>query len=93
MFNILPLAALVNKRILCVHGGIGRLETIDQIKQIPRPSKVDHDPSKGDQNLMDVLWSDPAESDMEVGISENKARRVSVVFGAGLFLSSLHIYI
>ena len=59
MFNVLPLAAIVNKRILCVHGGIGRLETIDQIRQIPRPSKVDHDPHKGDQNLMDILWSDP----------------------------------
>ena len=82
MFNVLPLAAVVNKRILCVHGGIGRLETIDQIRNIARPIKVDHDPSRGDQVLMDILWSDPAESDAELGISENKARRVSVVFGA-----------
>ena len=31
LFNVLPLAALVNKRILCVHGGIGRIETLDQV--------------------------------------------------------------
>jgi hypothetical protein len=32
LFNVLPLAALVNRRILCVHGGIGRLESLDQVQ-------------------------------------------------------------
>lgn len=36
---------------------------IDQIRRIPRPSRVEHDPAKGNQDLIDVLWSDPADSD------------------------------
>lgn len=84
LFNTFPLAAIVNKRILCVHGGIGRVDRLEQIRQVPRPVRVEHDPSKGehDQVLMDVLWSDPAETDADLGVTENRARRVSVVFGA-----------
>jgi hypothetical protein len=36
LFNHLPLAARVNHRILCVHGGIGRVQTLAQIEAIPR---------------------------------------------------------
>ncbi|GJN40404.1 hypothetical protein PR202_gb29611 [Eleusine coracana subsp. coracana] len=40
-FNCLPVAALVDDRILCVHGGISpHLRSLDQIRELPRPSDV-----------------------------------------------------
>jgi len=54
-FNWLPIAALVNERILCMHGGISpELTDLNSIKKILRPTEV---PDKG--LLCDLLWSDP----------------------------------
>jgi serine/threonine-protein phosphatase PP1 catalytic subunit len=40
-FNCLPVAALVDDRILCMHGGLSPdLTTLDQIKSIVRPTDV-----------------------------------------------------
>lgn len=40
-FNCLPVAALVDDRILCMHGGLSPdLSTLDQIKSIVRPTDV-----------------------------------------------------
>ena len=55
-FNFLPVAALVNDRIFCMHGGLPRnLERISQIHQILRPTDI---PDKG--ILCDLLWADPS---------------------------------
>jgi hypothetical protein len=38
LFNWLPLAALIEGKILCMHGGIGRcINRIDQIAELERP--------------------------------------------------------
>lgn len=38
LFNWLPLAALIEQKILCMHGGIGRcIHRIDQIDELKRP--------------------------------------------------------
>lgn len=56
MFNYLPVAALINDRIFCMHGGIPRnLEKISHIHQILRPTDI---PDKG--ILCDLLWADPS---------------------------------
>lgn len=53
---MLPVAALIEDRILCMHGGLSRnMENLDQIKGISRPAKV---PETG--ILCDLLWSDPS---------------------------------
>lgn len=74
-FNCMPIAALVNDRILCMHGGLSPdLHTVDQIRKVQRPLVI---PDTG--FICDLLWSDPAR---EVsGWGENE-RGVSYVFGA-----------
>ena len=54
-FNCLPIAALIDDKILCMHGGLSpELNKIDTIKNIVRPTDV---PDTG--LLCDLLWSDP----------------------------------
>ena len=61
-FNCLPVAALIDDRILCMHGGLSpELESIEQIKKIEKPTDVP-DTGKNDDNLgllCDLLWADP----------------------------------
>ena len=56
VFDCLPFAAILNKNIFCVHGGISRhLKSIDELKRIRRPIKV------SGTMLNDLLWSDPVD--------------------------------
>jgi protein phosphatase len=61
LFDKLPLAALIDDSILCVHGGIGiTLKSINEIAGIERPLKVNHDPkSRQEKIIYELLWSDP----------------------------------
>ncbi|MCO5553081.1 hypothetical protein L7F22_006602 [Adiantum nelumboides] len=74
-FNCLPVAALIDEKILCMHGGLSpELNNLDQIRALPRPTDV---PDQG--LLCDLLWADP-ERDIS-GWGEND-RGVSFTFGA-----------
>ena len=54
LFNWLPLAASIEKKILCMHGGIGRsINHVEQIESIQRPITME----AGSIVLMDLLWS------------------------------------
>merc|ERR1711916_233011 len=56
-FDALPIAAVMNKQFLCVHGGISPdVETLDDIRSIDRFMEP---PQTGP--LCDLLWSDPME--------------------------------
>ncbi|XP_072996439.1 serine/threonine-protein phosphatase PP1-like [Typha latifolia] len=74
-FNCLPVAAVIDDKIFCMHGGLSPdLQSMDQIREIERPVDV---PDQG--LLCDLLWSDP---DKEIkGWGEND-RGVSFTFGA-----------
>ncbi len=77
VFNCLPVSALVDEKILCMHGGLSpEMESLQQIADLSRPCDVP------DVGLMcDLLWSDP---DTSVnGWGEND-RGVSFVFGADI---------
>ena len=53
LFNWLPLAALIEKKIICMHGGIGRsINHVEQIENIQRPIAME----AGSIVLMDLLW-------------------------------------
>ena len=61
IFDRLPIAALVDDDIFCTHGGIGAtLRNINEIDQIQKPVKVNHEPKiKQEKILFELLWTDP----------------------------------
>ena len=72
-FNSLPIAALINDKIICMHGGLSPdLSSLEQLKKIVRPTEI---PDTG--LLCDLLWSDPDK--LSTGWGENE-RGVSVTF-------------
>ncbi|PWA45797.1 Kelch repeat type 2 [Artemisia annua] len=78
LFNWLPLAALIEKKILCMHGGIGRsINHIEQIENLQRPITME----AGSIVLMDLLWSDPTENDSVEGLRPNARGPGLVTFG------------
>lgn len=76
MFEYLPLAAIIEDKVICLHGGIGSsLKTVSQIEALSRPLEVVHEVSNDLQQLIvDILWSDPTDSDLETGIQPNVIR-------------------
>ncbi|XP_009587594.1 serine/threonine-protein phosphatase BSL3-like [Nicotiana tomentosiformis] len=78
LFNWLPLAALIEKKIICMHGGIGRsINHVEQIENIQRPITME----AGSIILMDLLWSDPTENDSVEGLRPNARGPGLVTFG------------
>ena len=57
VFDFLPLAAVIDDQIFCVHGGLSPcFDTLDEIKTIDRKQEVPHDGA-----MSDLMWSDPEE--------------------------------
>ncbi len=53
LFNCLPLAAVIERKIICMHGGIGRsINYVQQIEDLKRPITME----AGSVVLMDLLW-------------------------------------
>ncbi|KAI8613716.1 Metallo-dependent phosphatase-like protein [Chytriomyces sp. MP71] len=74
-FNCLPIAAIVDEKIFCMHGGLSPdLQSMEQVRRIMRPSDV---PDTG--ILCDLLWSDPSSEVTGWGESD---RGVGFLFGA-----------
>lgn len=85
VFNCLPAAAIIDEKILCMHGGLSpELHTLQQIANIERPCDV---PDIG--LLCDLLWSDP---DANVTGWDNNDRGVSYVFGQDIVSNFLHAH-
>ncbi|KAK0415759.1 hypothetical protein QR680_012104 [Steinernema hermaphroditum] len=77
VFNRLPMAGLISKKVLCMHGGLSpELTSLEQIRQIVRPCEPQ------DRGLLiDLLWSDPTNKGDGWFYSP---RGISYAFGKGV---------
>jgi serine/threonine-protein phosphatase PP1 catalytic subunit len=82
VFNCLPISAMVNEKILCIHRGLSsKMERRRQIANLHRPCKVPNVCI-----MCNLLWSD---LDMGVNGWVENARGVSFVFRADVILAFL----
>lgn len=57
VFDFLALAAIIDGKVLCVHGGLSpEIRTLDQIRVVARAQEIPHDGA-----FCDLVWSDPEE--------------------------------
>ena len=78
-FDALPLAALVAKKYLAMHGGISPdLNKVEDINQIDRFEEIPLDGV-----FCDLMWADPISDDMATAheFKENPERECSYYFG------------
>jgi serine/threonine-protein phosphatase PP1 catalytic subunit len=82
-FNCMPVAAVVEEKIFCMHGGLSpELENFSEIIDLPRPTDI---PDEG--LLCDLLWSDP---DPYVKGWVHSMRGVSYQFGHDIITNFLN---
>jgi serine/threonine-protein phosphatase 6 catalytic subunit len=83
VFDILPLGAIIDGRILCVHGGLSPLiRTVDQIRTLQRNIEIPHDGP-----FCDLVWSDP--DNVQTWVMSN--RGAGWLFGSKVTQEFLHI--
>jgi serine/threonine-protein phosphatase PP1 catalytic subunit len=82
VFNCLPVCGLVDRKIICMHGGLSpELKSMEDVRRIARPIDV---PEQG--LICDLLWADPDSGTTGWGVSD---RGVSFVFGPDVVSSFL----
>ncbi|KAH0788512.1 Ser/Thr protein phosphatase [Histomonas meleagridis] len=74
-FSYMPLAAIINNSIFCVHGGISQgITEVAEIEQLQRPIN-----RFNNEIFVDLLWSDPSE---EIDFFDEGERGIGHLFGA-----------
>jgi diadenosine tetraphosphatase ApaH/serine/threonine PP2A family protein phosphatase len=83
IFDLLPLTAVIGKRVFCTHGGLSKgIDLLDQIDLLMRRVEL---PSEGP--LCDICWSDPDDV-QDWSINQ---RGAGWLFGAGQVRHFLHL--
>lgn len=74
LFELLPLAALIDNKVLCVHGGIGSsVNKLTDISSIKRPIQIVQDVQTPEQQLvLDLLWSEYSDQVTDLAINEER---------------------
>lgn len=79
VFDFMTLGAIIDGRVLCVHGGLSpEIRTLDQVRVVARAQEIPHEGA-----FCDLVWSDP--EDVETWAVSPR--------GAGKFLSYVSYYI
>ena len=74
LFDLLAISALIDNKILCVHGGLSpEIKTIDDIAKISRQREAPHE-----GGFCDLLWSDP---ELDVDTWRPSNRGAGYLFG------------
>ncbi|CAD8206072.1 unnamed protein product [Paramecium pentaurelia] len=82
-FDYMPLSALIDEKIWCVHGGIAQdAKLLDDVRALNRLSEI---PDNGE--ICELLWNDPNEQELK-GFGESK-RGVGKEFGQDVFTQFL----
>ncbi|CAF1085281.1 unnamed protein product [Adineta ricciae] len=59
LFDLMPIGALIDNEVLCIHGGLSpNIGTIDQMRTIERDQEIPHH-----GGFCDLMWSDPDDID------------------------------
>lgn len=76
VYDFLPVAAVVDEYILCLHGGIGPgLESLRQIERLTRPL-----PEASQGIECDLMWADPHSASSQTEFAPNADRGISYLF-------------
>ena len=81
-FNYLPVVAIINNAIFCVHGGISNLVMLDSLNELSFPI------TKSSNLIDDLVWSDPSEG-VETFIENQRGRGVK--FGSRLLTKFMKV--
>lgn len=83
VFDMLPIAAVIEEEVFCVHGGLSPdLPLIDQIEMINRASEIPHIGP-----FCDLMWSDPD----DVTKWQRSPRGAGWLFGGDVLNEFLHL--
>lgn len=75
VFQFMPVAALIEDRIICMHGGLSpELVHVNDINAIERPTDI-----KNEGLLADLMWSDPSKE--HANFTRNEERGIAQWFG------------
>lgn len=74
-FQNLPVCALIDEKILCMHGGVSsKITTLDNLRKTKKPENI-----PDDGLLCDLMWADPEKGQRE-NYEFNHSRGVGVTF-------------
>ena len=88
-FDYLPIAAIINRKIFCIHAGISNENNIVQkIESIKRPLY-----DFNDEFVSDILWSDPDKNVEEFELSKRGAGKIFGMKPLKRFLKENSFYV